>query len=44
MKGETLFIAMEMANSGYDFRDSTAWLNKLHEEEIPFPTEAVVII
>jgi hypothetical protein len=42
MKGEALLKARKMADPSYDLGD-TEWLDQLHEGEIPFPTEEVVI-
>jgi hypothetical protein len=42
MKGEALLKARKMADPKYDLGD-TEWLDQLHEGEIPFPTEEVVI-
>jgi hypothetical protein len=42
MKGEALLKARKMADPSYDLRD-TEWLDHLHEGEIPFPTEEVVL-
>ena len=42
MKGEALLKARKMADPNYDLGD-TEWLDQLHEGEIPFPTEEVVI-
>jgi hypothetical protein len=42
MKGEALLKARRMADPNYDLGD-TEWLDQLHEGEIPFPTEEVVI-
>jgi Heterokaryon incompatibility protein (HET) len=43
MSGEALLEARKMADPLCDLED-TAWLKRLHEEEIPFPTMDVVII
>ena len=42
MKGEALLKARKMADPNYDLGD-TEWLDQLHEGEIPFSTEEVVI-
>lgn len=43
MQGERLLKARKLADPSYDLED-TAWLMRLHEEDVPFPMEDVVII
>ena len=43
MKGEAFLHARSVADLTFDIND-TAWLEDLHEDDIPFSTEDVVII
>ena len=42
MDGEALIEARRQAQPDYDHSD-TSWLNRLHEEDLPFPTTAFTI-
>jgi hypothetical protein len=43
MEGEAFLQAKSIADPTYDLQD-TAWLETLHEEDVPFPMEDVVLI
>ncbi len=43
MEGESFLQAKRIADLTYDLQD-TAWLEVLHEEDVPFPMEDVVLI